>query len=379
MRKLSKKLLLSILSVALVFIALGTTTFAWFSMNAKVTVTGMQVRTNVANNLLIAPCETETTAKVNENLFKTNYTTSIYGLLEPVSTVDGVNFFYTSSTNVDAAGDAAADAYIAYASGDTFDANYGLNSSNTTADGLGYVDYAFQLKAVNSQDAVYYVNITNIDLLYNGATTEEKAFRVAIFVDDMGATGATAATAPSTTNLKTILRHTGAQYFGAAGDNADEAVKTVSTLAAVDAKIDDAALIGSIDAKATKYFKVVVRLWLEGEDTTCNNEKFASLTSSWALNMSIEFQNATGGVTALGKTNDAATVNLSAATVSFADNDKKVIDGVVYGKLSVQLNSKDIYTTDSSLYSDSRIFTITDNKYLTDVTNQCTLPNTPRS
>ena len=43
MKKLTTKLLLSIIAFALTFIALGTQTFAWFAMNRTVTATGLEI------------------------------------------------------------------------------------------------------------------------------------------------------------------------------------------------------------------------------------------------------------------------------------------------------------------------------------------------
>ena len=42
MRKLRNKLLLSILTVALTFIALGTTTFAWFTLGGTATANAFE-------------------------------------------------------------------------------------------------------------------------------------------------------------------------------------------------------------------------------------------------------------------------------------------------------------------------------------------------
>ena len=43
MKKFTTKLLMSIIAVAFAFVALGTSTYAWFSMNTTVTATGMEV------------------------------------------------------------------------------------------------------------------------------------------------------------------------------------------------------------------------------------------------------------------------------------------------------------------------------------------------
>ena len=62
-----------------------------------------------------------------------------------------------------------------------------------------------------------------------------------------------------------------------------------------DHRTDIAYIIGDGE---TKYYKVVVRLWLEGEDTTCTSETFANLTDTWSLDLKLELGQGTA-VTAM--------------------------------------------------------------------------------
>ena len=59
--------------------------------------------------------------------------------------------------------------------------------------------------------------------------------------------------------------------------------------------------LATITAGATKYYKVVVRLWIEGEDTTCTSETFANLTDTWALALQLDL-GALSGTTVNGNT-----------------------------------------------------------------------------
>ena len=95
MRKLIPALALLLVSVML----LGTSTYAWFSMNNKVTVSGMEVRTRVSDNLFIAKTTLAATAPVADSNFGRAVTDALPAeqLLEPVSTIDGKTFFYTDS------------------------------------------------------------------------------------------------------------------------------------------------------------------------------------------------------------------------------------------------------------------------------------------
>ena len=53
MKKLTTKLLMSIIAVAFAFVALGTSTYAWFAMNQSVSVTGMQISAKSDSTYLI--------------------------------------------------------------------------------------------------------------------------------------------------------------------------------------------------------------------------------------------------------------------------------------------------------------------------------------
>ncbi len=57
MKKLTKKLFLSVFTALFAVVALGTSTFAWFSMNTKVTVSSMTVKATASKNLLISSTE----------------------------------------------------------------------------------------------------------------------------------------------------------------------------------------------------------------------------------------------------------------------------------------------------------------------------------
>ena len=109
MKKIIPALALLLVSAVL----LATSSFAWFSMNTTVTVTGMEVRTKVSSNLQIKEDTLGSTTRIADVNFttavdeSTTYTTP--ALLEPVSTTTGKAFFFT--TNAKSNGDAAADDY----------------------------------------------------------------------------------------------------------------------------------------------------------------------------------------------------------------------------------------------------------------------------
>lgn len=65
MKKLTTKLLMSIIAVAFAFVALGTSTYAWFAMNNSVTVSGLNI-TAKSNSiyLLVSNGDNDTAAEI---------------------------------------------------------------------------------------------------------------------------------------------------------------------------------------------------------------------------------------------------------------------------------------------------------------------------
>lgn len=309
-KKLLKKELMTAIAMFLIAaISLTSSTYAWFAINNTVTATGMSITTTTSNNLFIKDIAADATS-VTDDGFTTSRGGEILALLEPVSTVDGENFFYTSTQNVVGNGDAESDVYLDYATTGLGTANDSTNFANAfsenyevtrtmAADGAkGYVDYSVCLKAVNAKSDPYYINMTNLVLAYQNKTDSgERAYRVAIFTEK-GTNTSTGATFPATPapTLLSILAPTGSAEF------TDGYAVSATNLAptAIDSAMDDAVAI-EVAANSTEYYRVTVRMWLEGEDTTCNNGTFADLNSGWNLNFRLDLQSTTGGVTAIQK------------------------------------------------------------------------------
>lgn len=309
-----KKLIPAIVLLLISAIVMSTASYAWFSMNTKVTVTGMQVKAVVNDNLLIAGDTLDSTEKKADNLFSNSLTQTVKGILEPVSTINGKDFYYTATSNVYANGDAIAETYLPYATTglgassdattytNAFSQNYGVskNTANTRIPGedkaVGYVDYVFQLKATNTQSSAASIKLTKLDFTYTQTGSEvenTKAYRVAFFVEDI--TEGTATAAPGTINA--IYTVSGADNF-----TSGKAVKDATTVDNLSTAYATAAVdLASVPATTTKYYKVVVRLWLEGEDNTCNNETFMLLTGQWALDLEMELGNTATGVANINK------------------------------------------------------------------------------
>lgn len=329
-------------------VMLSTSTYAWFTMNKDVSVTGMQMKTVVQGNLLIS-----------DNNKEAGYTTQQLSqtraaLLEPVSSVNGYDgsFFYT--TNALGNGDAVENVYTPYdedttltngaidlianaasttagthptTSGagkvkvdDDFNtaygaANYAANAGTAYYNAYGYVDYVFYLKATGDATDTK-IKMTKLNMLYNGAaiknpaygtgdpvvgTNVDKAWRAGVYVSEItGDTGVVAASNAVTGNLKAILTLNGAanQDSGKAVSGATAAPTNLAL--AYNTWSEDDGSIATVANGATKYFKVTVRVWLEGEDTTCTSKTYAQLTDAWSLDCAFSLRNSDTAVTNIG-------------------------------------------------------------------------------
>jgi hypothetical protein len=317
---------------------LSSATYAWFTMNKEVEVTGLTMKTKVSSNLLISENNAEGTYAPDRLI------SGRKALLEPVSSVSGQtgSFFYTldakeSGQKAHNASGEGAIAYVPYSEAavkvegtatntnataaaagkyyydDTFSKAYGVEpAAGDFGTAYGYVDYVFYLKATGDTDNQQLV-MTACDLNYtypggtlsDGTTTidanVDKAWRVAVFASDITVNGGKGNTIdavgkldPAASAAKTILAPTGAANW--TDGNAVASASAVGTVTYGTAAVLD----NDIDAGVTKYYKVLVRAWLEGEDKTCNSETYAKLTDGWTLDVEFKLQNdATGAVTTL--------------------------------------------------------------------------------
>ena len=274
-----------------------TGTVAWFTAQSQVTISGMQFRTAVSDNLFIAAAKTE-------SAFTDSITQEVKGILLPTSTVNGVNYFYTTEAKAD--GSAKNETFTAYtgaaATGtdaasyaDKFSQDYKVSTSdaNTLLSGetgaKPYLTYFFYLKANFTTTTATYLVMDKCELKYNGAAMDnddDLSWRVAVLsaAADSDADDTAASTyAPAAGDKKVILSRDGAAYHNG------KAVSAVNTLSDITINNwDESSHIYKSEAAGTKYFKVAVRLWLEGQDTKCTVDTYKSITSLYTLDLSFK-------------------------------------------------------------------------------------------
>ena len=308
MKKNKRKLLSAISMLTVSAVMLTTSTFAWFSINKRATVKDMSLRATVSSNLLISADNTDDSTYVKD-LEK-----NISALLEPASTVNGEDYFYT----LDAAADGhklrgpddeypflhytetqTLDVLDTYADKTKYDSVFNLNYNISTAnpDTLGefktayaYVDYVMYLKATSTEENQKIV-LNKCNMLYKDAVLEDKAWRAALFVQETSAK-----TQPTSIgDLVTIISPDGAENH-----NANKAANTISTIGTVSNNGSEAIVDDSIDVGETKYYKVVLRVWMEGEDKTCTTEVYGKQTDKYTLSLEFIIDKDTDGITKIG-------------------------------------------------------------------------------
>ena len=280
-------------------------TVAWFSANTSVKVNGMAVTTKVSGNLLIASSNT------NDDMYAaSDLTQTVTGIVEPSSSIDGIDFYYTKdnvkgSGAATMSGDTGKSVFAQYstsaAATDTATYDNAFDEYYEVAHSVPYVDYVFYLKATSSA-AGQKVILSKVNLTYNNLAlaNDETAWRTAMFCEPVieGAAGGDAVVG----NHVTTLAPAGAVNF-TAGQAVDSLNASNNAVLGSVLHKDAAALIGTLSsAGQTQRYKVIVRMWLEGEDTTCSNETFATLTLQYKLDLAVKLVDSanTEAVTAIG-------------------------------------------------------------------------------
>jgi len=323
MKKLTTKLMISVLSVALAFIALGTSTFAWFSMNTTVEASGMQLTAVTPINLLINDDNNSTFA--NKATADENFGT---GKLYPASTNPNVaysnlvfNAIINSGNYINNGQGGVADPTTTFqkssnqslGDGETKPAML-VNDANNAADGYWAV-YTYQLKLSEKQTSAadVYLSSLNIYAQVKVAQYEVDSEHVTNYYTESAGvyTQLTAAAATESHNDKNYLPagtyftkggiaaaarvalyvgavtgSTDAETYKATYANADDSAEAiVGTIGTYGKKYSELAnadkatvnAIAPVD-NASYYFKVndeavKVRLvvWVEGQDTDCDN------------------------------------------------------------------------------------------------------------
>ncbi|MDO9628831.1 MAG: hypothetical protein Q7I99_02930 [Acholeplasmataceae bacterium] len=289
MNKMTRKLVLSILTVVLTVVALGTTTFAWFTITNTATVQPFQAEIIADQGIEIAigngdPMTLEwKTTLTTLDIY--NYMEATYGVdgfrFNHVTTPDGRNFYTLGTTGV---GDGTVVGYlqlpIHFRSDSTSQINWtyvsltGTQTSFTTrvafTDSKGVSHTANSSLNVNPADAIR-ISITGMV----GGLTATKAYENPVsatntvlgFNENSDFRGTT----EDVQGVPTYIGTNGAQnYFyrsNAILPGASDAVNTVLTQQTIESELVLDMASGQTLVSDTEYYgQVTVRIWFEGWD-----------------------------------------------------------------------------------------------------------------
>lgn len=94
--------------------------------------------------------------------------------------------------------------------------------------------------------------------------------------------------------LKTIIGLSGAE-----NQTANKAVNSTTTVDSVTNANATAIVADNLAANITKYYKVVIRVWIEGEDKTCTSEVFGKQTDSYSLDLEFSIDDTATPITTI--------------------------------------------------------------------------------
>ncbi len=279
MNKNARKLIPAVAMLLVSASMLSTASYAWFSMNNKVTANGMKVNVTTPGDLEIS-ADGQDYNKTNAPTQVTSLTSST--VLAPVSSEDGKDssFYYATMKDIATNGDVGKNTEVKLMNASNLQTDFG-------ADYLGFVDYSFYVKnsAKVSKDITYAE--TECKFAYTPKATETDtnktidAFRYTIFVGEKDQDTVSTTTAISKAVWSNVQTSTVAW----------NAVKAAGTEATAAGTIDYfEAGTKLFTAEAGGAYKIVVRIWLDGEDSLTTTNNFSVMLGDYSLTVALKIK-----------------------------------------------------------------------------------------
>lgn len=261
MKRLILTLGLLLVSAAL----LGTSTFAWFSMNKDVDITGMQVKATTPAYIYISS-NPDMSGRSNSVAAPSTVTTVV-----PTSTVDLANWFVGTAAKADAS-TINGDGYVA-------------KTSET-------VNVAQTYYVQSPNNAVQNLKVENITITYTDATASaiNPALRIAVKCDDVTLFFAPLSAKNSGTAVKaagTGADKTDTITFVQIGSTDTSVAKTTKVTYNTKAEGDGKSSVIIANMAADTIYTVQVFVFFDGEDAACTSNNAVTLNT---LNVTIGFQ-----------------------------------------------------------------------------------------
>lgn len=270
--KTMKKLIPALAMLLVSAVLLGTSTFAWFSMNSQVTATGMKVKAQAEGGIVISN-ESKQDWKASANASHViDGTTLVATELIPTSTANATNWFHATSDDANDARKEQEVAKYAEYTKSSADATYKI----TESDGVGTVTMGSGTKGIYLLNKFYIqssadeITLGNDGLYINSVTATSttsntaalnKSLRVAIVLND-GTTSVTRIFSPI--------------------EGADDTykVKNTTSIDPINAGVQDTTTglknIPAYNSTGTGAIEAAIYIYFEGEDSNCKSANLAS-------------------------------------------------------------------------------------------------------
>jgi hypothetical protein len=294
MSKLARKLVLSVLTVVLTVIALGTTTFAWFTLTNTTVIQPFEVTITESTGFQMAignPTIGQENLLEWVNVLTTedieDYIALTYGTLRlnAVTTVDGVNFFSVDMNAASATGSGYLELPINFRSDQELEIQWTSVTIPDAATFLWESDQAFTTAknqpvisgddiTINPADAVRVAIVGNepvvayelpnsvTNVVLGGGVAQDLSF-LALAGDGLGAPG----------NLNYYANKNGGLL--PVGSAAVTVLETITTIA----NNPIHTLTASATAGQAFYGKVMIRIWIEGWDANMYDSVLSTVIS----------------------------------------------------------------------------------------------------
>lgn len=279
--KAMKKLIPAICLLLISAVLLGTSTYAWFSMNTTVTAEGMKVEATSAKNLVIS---NTSTLKQDEasHIASTNSDTMKLFPASTTSPSDNTFFYVSNSEGVD------------YTSGK---GNIGTEFAKVSfTDGNQYVSkHTFYIRVDGEANSelydLYVKKITVNDTTDSSAADKAitQALRVGIVTTNKTVIYAPLAGATLSYNAINAAGEVASYADGIYKNSSDGALNAATT--AIDGSAATLAYNANVNLAATvgteTYVEVTIYIWYEGEDEDCTSAKSVDVEN---VTVSVDFE-----------------------------------------------------------------------------------------
>lgn len=287
--KLNKKIAGASAMLMLSATMLGTSTFAWFTMNKEVSVTNMQVRALAEDGLLVNEVA-EPGDTWDEEATAAQTATTKLSMLHPASTTDGATWYHAASTKYNDAAAASGTTKSAYLVNDAYETLGTLaaitDMSNATASAGTMAAFSTMGATANSA-AGYYVHYT-----YYLKTSAQSAIALdpdgnyyvsikSVTATPTAAAGSGAGSADLDKSLRVGIRmkNGGSFYiYNPLNGTSSYTVAATTSVSTISGSTPTKTDLASLPAVTSDGTPVEVYLWYEGEDVNCKSSNATAAT-----------------------------------------------------------------------------------------------------